>query len=55
MKEEVERNVALEDRVAHMVWDVLLRYNVVTLKHILFGAYHGTMEEERSFIKDWGF
>ena len=55
LKGEVERNVALEDRVARMVRGVLLRYDVVTLTHTLLGVYHGAVEEERSFVEDWGF
>ena len=54
LQEEVERDVALEDRVARMVLDMLLRYDVVTLTHILLGTDHG-MVEEQSFVEDWGF
>ena len=46
LKEEIDRNAALEDQVAHMVWDMLLQYDVVTLTHILLGGYYGTLEEE---------
>ena len=36
LKREVERNDILEGRVTQMVWDMLLRYDVVMLMHISF-------------------
>ena len=55
MKKESEKTKVLEERVFHMVWDMLLRYDVVKLMHILLGANHGMLEEEQSFVEGWGF